>query len=91
MLPQLDPVPSVVTARALASLDELLALSAPLLMNGAVGLFPKGRDYQSELTRAAESWRFEVDAIPSAVDPDGRTLRIRRFGGRIKSRPTDST
>ncbi len=91
MLPQLDPVPTVVTARALASLDELLGLAAPLLMNGAVGLFPKGRDYLSELTRAAESWRFDVDAIPSAVDPDGRILRIRRFGGRIKSRPTDPT
>jgi 16S rRNA (guanine527-N7)-methyltransferase len=91
MLPQLDPVPTVVTARALASLDELLGLAAPLLMNGAIGLFPKGRDYLAELTRAAESWRFEVDAIPSAVDPDGRILRIRRFGGRIKSRPTDPT
>jgi 16S rRNA (guanine527-N7)-methyltransferase len=89
VLPKLDPVPTVVTARALASLDDLLALAAPLLMKGAIGLFPKGRDYSSELTKAAESWRFAADAIPSAVDPDGRILRIRRFDGRITSRPTD--
>jgi len=91
VLPRLEPVPAVVTARALASLDDLLALAAPLLMKGAIGLFPKGRDYLSELTKAAESWRFEADAIPSAVDPDGRILRIHRFDGRILRRPTDST
>ena len=89
VLPKLDPSPDVVTARALASLDDLLGLAAPLLMTGAIGLFPKGRDYLSELTKASESWRFEVDAIPSAVDPDGRILRIRHFDGRITSRPTD--
>ena len=91
VLPKLDPVPDVVTARALASLDDLLGLAAPLLMRGAVGLFPKGQDHRSELTKAAESWRFEADAIPSAVDPDGRILRIRRFDGRNSSRPADPT
>ena len=91
VLPKLDPTPQVVSARALASLDALLGLAAPLLMKGATGLFPKGRDYRSELTKAAESWRFEADAIPSAVDPDGRILRIRQFGGQLKNRPTDLT
>ena len=89
VLPKLDPAPQVVTARALAGLDELLGLAAPLLSNGATGLFPKGRDHLSELTKAAESWIFEADAIPSAVDSGGRILRIRRFGGRLVSRPTD--
>jgi 16S rRNA (guanine527-N7)-methyltransferase len=91
VLPKIDPAPAVVTARALASLKDLLGLAAPLLMNGATGLFPKGRDYLSELTTAAESWRFEADAIPSAVDPDGRILRIRHFDGCLKNRPTDPT
>ncbi len=91
LLPNLQPIPNVVTARALASLDELLGLAAPLLMNGATGLFPKGREHLAELTKAAESWRFDMDAIPSAVDLDGRILRIRHFGGRITSRPTDPT
>lgn len=78
----LDPQPAVVTARALAPLDQLLGLSEKLLMAGATGLFPKGRDYAAELTKAAECWRFDVEAIPSCVDPDGRILRIRHFGGR---------
>ena len=89
VLPKLDPVPQVVSARALASLHDLLGLAAPLLMKGATGLFPKGRDHASELTKAAESWRFEADEIQSAVDPDGRILRIRHFDGRLKNRPTD--
>ena len=91
VLPKLDPVPQVVTARALATLETLLELASPLLMTGSTGLFPKGRDYLSELTKAAESWRFEADAIPSAVASDGRILRIRHFDGRLKNRPTDIT
>lgn len=91
VLSRLDPAPSVVTARALASLDDLLGLACPLLMKGAVGLFPKGRDHQAELTKAAESWRFDADEIPSVVDPDGRIIRIRRFDGRVLSRRTDPT
>jgi 16S rRNA (guanine527-N7)-methyltransferase len=87
VLPMLDPVPHVVTARALASLDQLLDMSEQLLMAGATGLFPKGRDYAAELTKAEESWRFQADAVPSCVEPDGRILRIRHFGGRKLNRP----
>ena len=89
VLDKLVPAPDVVSARALASLTDLLELAAPLLMNGATGLFPKGRDHVAELTKAAESWRFDVDVLPSAIDRDGRILRVRHFGGRITNRPTD--
>lgn len=81
-LPKLDPPPDVVTARALAPLDQLLGLSEKLLIAGAIGLFPKGRDHAGELTKAAQCWRFDAEAIPSCVDSDGRILRIRHFGGR---------
>jgi 16S rRNA (guanine527-N7)-methyltransferase len=67
----------VVTARALASLKELVAWTEPLLKSGAVGLFPKGREVQSELTEAAKSWRLDADLIPSRTDPQGRIVRIR--------------
>lgn len=82
VLPDLQPRPEVVTARALATLDKLLGLSEQLLMSGSIGLFPKGRHYQAELTQAAECWRFDAEALPSCVDPSGRILRIRHFGGR---------
>ena len=67
----------VVTARALAPLKELVAWTEPLLKSGTVGLFPKGREVQSELTEAAKSWRLDADLIPSRTDPQGRIVRIR--------------
>jgi 16S rRNA (guanine527-N7)-methyltransferase len=44
----------VVSARALASLAKLLEWTEPLLKTGTTGLFPKGRDAESELTEARE-------------------------------------
>ena len=41
-----DGAADVVTARALAPLDELLELAHPLLKTGAQGLFPKGQDVE---------------------------------------------
>jgi 16S rRNA (guanine527-N7)-methyltransferase len=66
-----------VTARALAPLDELLALAEPLLKTGAECLFLKGRQAEEELTRARRSWRIHVEMIPSRTDPDGRIVRVK--------------
>ncbi len=66
----------VVCARALAPLAQLLAWSAPLLTNGTLGLFPKGRDASAELTEAARAWRFTHDLVPSRTDSDARIVRI---------------
>ena len=66
----------VVSARALASLTNLLEWTEPLLKAGTIGLFPKGRDVESELTEARESWTFDVEILPSRTDTDARILRI---------------
>ncbi|MBZ6077012.1 16S rRNA (guanine(527)-N(7))-methyltransferase RsmG [Microvirga puerhi] len=66
----------VVSARALASLDQLLDWTAPLLKAGTMGLFPKGRDAEAELTEARKSWKFDLDILPSRTDSDARILRI---------------
>ncbi|HEX8167555.1 MAG TPA: 16S rRNA (guanine(527)-N(7))-methyltransferase RsmG [Beijerinckiaceae bacterium] len=66
----------VVTARALAPLARLVAWTEPLLTTGTVGLFPKGREVQSELTEASKSWRLDADLIPSRTDSQGRIVRI---------------
>jgi len=68
----------VVTARALAPLDKLLAYAIPLLKTGAVGLFPKGQDVAGELTQASKSWSIEAELIPSKTDPRGRIVLVRR-------------
>lgn len=67
---------NVVTARALAPLHQILAWTEGLLTSGTVGLFPKGREVEAELTEAAKSWRFEADLVPSRTDSDARIVKI---------------
>jgi 16S rRNA (guanine527-N7)-methyltransferase len=69
----------VVTARAVAPLEKLLAYANPLLTTGAVGLFPKGQDVEAELTTASKSWMIDAELIPSKTDPHGRIVRVNRL------------
>jgi 16S rRNA (guanine527-N7)-methyltransferase len=66
----------VVTARALAPLDQLIGYAIPLLKTGAIGLFPKGQDVGAELTQAAKSWSIEAELVPSKTDPHGRIVLV---------------
>jgi len=66
----------VVSARALASLTQLLEWTEPMLKTGTTGLFPKGRDAESELTEARKRWTFKADILPSRTDSEARILRI---------------
>lgn len=67
----------VVTARALAPLDQLVSWTKPLLRDGVIALFPKGQDVRSELTKASRSWSMGVDLIPSRTDESGRIVMIK--------------
>jgi 16S rRNA (guanine527-N7)-methyltransferase len=70
--------PDVVTARALAPLDELLKLAYPLLKTGAQqGLFPKGQDVEGELTKASKYWNIDAELVPSKTSPEGRIVVVR--------------
>ncbi len=73
----------VVTARALAPLDRLLALAGPLLRGGGKGpgfcLFAKGRTRQEELTIAEKHWKLSVTPILSLSDPAGAILKVENF------------
>ncbi|MBF9198238.1 16S rRNA (guanine(527)-N(7))-methyltransferase RsmG [Microvirga terrestris] len=66
----------VVSARALAALPQLLEWTEPMLKAGTIGLFPKGRDAEIELTEARKRWTFEAETLPSLTDSDARILRI---------------
>ncbi|WP_134500824.1 16S rRNA (guanine(527)-N(7))-methyltransferase RsmG [Microvirga pakistanensis] len=66
----------VVSARALAALPQLLEWTEPMLKAGTIGLFPKGRDAESELTEARKRWTFKADILPSRTDSEARILRI---------------
>lgn len=72
----------VVTARALAPLNELLKLAQPLLQHGALGLFPKGQDVEAELTTAAKSWKVDAELVPSKTSPNSRIVVLRHAARR---------
>jgi 16S rRNA (guanine527-N7)-methyltransferase len=78
MMTTLDEPVDVVTARALAPLADLLALSEPLLKRGAQALFPKGQDVEVELTKATKYWNIEATLVPSVTAPRGRIVSVQR-------------
>ena len=54
------PRADLVTARALASLPDLLALALPHLTPGGLCLFPKGQNWDPELRAAEAEFRFSA-------------------------------
>jgi 16S rRNA (guanine527-N7)-methyltransferase len=75
----------VVTARALAPLDELMRLAHPLLTSGALGLFLKGQDVEGELTEASKSWNIEASLVPSKTSPASRIVVVKALTPRRKT------
>lgn len=67
---------SVFSARALAPLSKLLSFAERHLSPSGTCLFQKGATYQNEIEEALESWRFELDKIPSVTNPDAVILKI---------------
>lgn len=73
------PVKAVI-ARAFAPLPNLLPFAAPFIEQGALGLFLKGKTLDDELTQSSKEWRILADRVPSASDPAGCILRVRKLG-----------
>ncbi len=65
-----------VSARALADMDQLVAWSFPLLEKGAIGVFPKGKGHQDELTILTRDSRFNIDLRPSISQSDGALVLV---------------
>jgi len=69
----------VVTARALAPLSKLLALSEGFFCERTVGLFLKGREASREMEEAGGGvGRFSFQSIPSRVHGEGCIVSVRR-------------
>jgi 16S rRNA (guanine527-N7)-methyltransferase len=66
----------LVTARACAPLEKLLAYAAPLLTSTGKCLFPRGVQVESELTVALRAWNMAVERFPSRTAPDATILRL---------------
>ncbi|MBL8710991.1 MAG: 16S rRNA (guanine(527)-N(7))-methyltransferase RsmG [Rhodospirillaceae bacterium] len=69
------PAP-IVTARALASLDQLLAWAEPYLTPGTTCLFLKGARAEDELTAAERSWTMAIERHRSLTDAGGTILKL---------------
>ncbi|WP_294643616.1 16S rRNA (guanine(527)-N(7))-methyltransferase RsmG [uncultured Aureimonas sp.] len=68
-----------ISARALASLDDLFALVAPHTRPDTVYWFLKGRTHESEIADAAAHWRFDMVKHASPVEDGSVLLEIRRL------------
>lgn len=67
-----------VSARAVAALAQLVIWSDPLLSIGAIGVFPKGRDVQTELTELTTNSSFTATLTPSISQGGGSLVLVRR-------------
>jgi 16S rRNA (guanine527-N7)-methyltransferase len=74
--PRGTPKVELVTARALAPLNELLTLARPFTENGAQALFMKGQDVDQELTEAAKYWRIQYTSHASLTDSQAIILAV---------------
>ncbi|MEC8668792.1 MAG: 16S rRNA (guanine(527)-N(7))-methyltransferase RsmG [Pseudomonadota bacterium] len=79
-LEQIDPVNAdVISARALASLSDLLPFAKRHGNQAATVLFQKGRNWQAEAAEASRDWRFQHEVLPSTTDPEAVILRIKEL------------
>lgn len=78
-----DPLGAdVISARALADLDNLLEWSV-FHLNPQSGecIFPKGKTWGKELEQARKRWKFDFKPITSITDPQSVILRIGGISG----------
>lgn len=65
-----------VSARALAPLSQLMSYVVRHMGNGGRAWLMKGRNWRVEVAEARREWRFDMQAHPSATDPDAAILEI---------------
>ncbi|MDI2112641.1 16S rRNA (guanine(527)-N(7))-methyltransferase RsmG [Commensalibacter nepenthis] len=73
------PPVDLITARALASLETLLAFSESRLKENGYCLFLKGQKVDDEIAEAQQNWEFNYLKIPSKTSPDGVIVKINQF------------
>ena len=71
------PTADILSARALAPLDLLLAFADQILAPTGVAIFPKGERWRDELIAAQGLWSFEHEAHISKTDPAAAILKIK--------------
>lgn len=78
----------VITARALAPLEDLLGWAEAFLRPGGRCLFLKGQNVEAELTNAHQIWKMRVILTPSLTDSRASVLCIQEVS-RVSADPPD--
>jgi 16S rRNA (guanine527-N7)-methyltransferase len=73
-----------ITARAVASADRLLQLSAHLAHSGTSWVLPKGKSAKSELAEARRNWHCEARVEASVTDPESAILVLSKVRAKGK-------
>lgn len=68
-----------ISARALASLDRLMAYVDGHLAADGTAWFMKGKTWQSEVEEARKHWRFDLETFRSVTDPEAAILKVRKI------------
>ena len=79
-----------ISARALAPLETLVAYAEKYLLQGAIGVFPKGQQAEAELTALARDRRYQMESVPSRTQETARLVIVRALSARV-ARPSDFT
>jgi len=66
----------VITARAVAPLERLLAMAHHLAHESTIWALPKGRSASMELVEARRSWQCTARSETSCTDPEARILLL---------------
>ncbi len=72
----LDPAPQAITARALASVNDLMKYVDSLVKKETPCVFFKGQDIDAELTEAAKYWNITARKHANRVHPEGCILIV---------------
>lgn len=72
----------IITARACASLEQLLTWSYPMMSQHAICYFAKGKNYAMEIDDARKGWSFEFTCHPSITDPDSVIIELQQLAPR---------
>ncbi len=74
----------IVSARALASLSQLIELSSPYRHSNSICLFMKGQAVAAELKEAAQHWSFRCDLVSSITDTSARIAVMKRIEAKVE-------
>ena len=66
----------IITARALMPLSGLLDLFSHNIINGAIGIFPKGKLWEKELNDAQAKWKIDYNLFASKTSEESRIIIV---------------